>query len=59
MRVISFLIALTLLSACGVDGEPIQPTYASNVTIGTNGTHVGTRVTNPKGNLSLGLGLGL
>ena len=59
MRVISFLAAMTLVSACGVDGEPITPSFASHISLGTNGTHVGTRVSGSSGKINLGLGLGL
>jgi len=53
------VLLLAALAGCGVDGEPIRPTAQANVGVGSNGMtgSVGTTLT--RGNLSLGLGVGL
>jgi len=52
------LIALlgALLSACGADGEPVQPTLNAGVSIGTGGVHVGGGVGVNSGPISIFLG---
>ena len=50
---------MAMLTACGVDGEPLRPTYATSVGIGSGGVSVGTRVGARKGPFNVGIGLGL
>lgn len=55
-----FLIGAFLLGAlagCGADGEPVQPTLNTSVSVGTNGVSAATGVALRKGPLSLGLSL--
>jgi len=59
MKNLSFLLLMAALAGCGVDGEPIRPAMNTTVSAGTGGVHVGTGVSATKGNLSVGLGLGL
>ena len=59
MRNLGYLIVVVALSGCGVDGEPVRPAMNTTVSAGTHGVHVGTGVSATKGNVSLGLGLGL
>ncbi len=52
------LIGVTLgLAACGVDGEPVQPTLNANVGVSSGGAHVNGGVGLHKGPLSVFLGL--
>lgn len=51
------VIAALLLGACGVDGEPVQPTGGVNVSLSGNGVGLGANVGLRKGPLSIGLGL--
>ena len=57
MKRIAFLILCAGLAACGADGEPVQPTVATSVTVGTNGVSTSTGVAVRKGPLTLGLSL--
>lgn len=56
MKKLAFLGVL-LLTACGVDGEPVQPTGGVNVSLGANGVGLGANVGLRKGPLRIGLGL--
>ncbi len=53
------LTAMVALAGCGADGEPIRPTTQAKVGVGSNGVtgSVGTTLT--RGNVSVGLGIGL
>ncbi len=57
MRKLAALLALSILGACGADGEPVQPSAGANVTLGSDGAHVGGTVSVRKGPLSVGLSL--
>jgi hypothetical protein len=59
MKNLGFLIVMAALSGCGVDGEPVRPAVNTTVSAGTHGVHVGTGVSATKGNVTLGVGLGL
>ena len=59
MRVSMFLSALTVLAACGVDGEPIRPSMTTSVGVGSSGVNGSTTVKATKGNTSFEVGLGL
>lgn len=50
------LIGLAALAACGVDGEPVQPTLNAGVGVGDSGVHVGGAVGLHKGPVSVYLG---
>jgi hypothetical protein len=56
MKKVIVLSAL-LLAACGVDGEPVQPTGGVKVTLSTSGVGLGANVGLSKGPLRIGLGL--
>ncbi|MEO0370161.1 MAG: hypothetical protein AAF231_01770 [Pseudomonadota bacterium] len=57
-RILAF-VSVTLLAACGADGDPVTPTMNTNIGIGSNGVSVGTSVGMKKGPVSVGVGLGL
>jgi len=59
MRLPLILCAGLLLVGCGADGEPIQPSANTNVTLNQNGVRVGTNVRLGKGPFALNLGIGL
>ena len=50
------LMAIAVLTACGVDGEPVQPTVSAGVGVSSSGVNVGGAVGLHKGPLSLYLG---
>ena len=56
-RIIAVL-ALGVLTACGADGEPVQPSMNANVGVGPGGVSGSTGLTLKKGNFSLGPGTG-
>ncbi|MCI5096306.1 MAG: hypothetical protein MRY77_08340 [Rhodobacteraceae bacterium] len=56
VRVLKFLVLAALLSACGADGEPIQPSMNANIGISNSGVHVGGGVGLSQGPFSLNLG---
>ena len=53
------LAAFGLLAACGVDGEPIQPSMTTNVGVGKKGVSgsIGTSIVS--GNMSVHVGTAL
>ncbi|SDC67659.1 hypothetical protein [Ruegeria marina] len=54
---LSLVVAVgALLSGCGADGEPVQPTVAANVGVSGSGTHVSGGVGLGKGPFNLWLG---
>ena len=59
MKRLCAILALSVLAACGADGEPIQPSMNTNVGVGQNGVSASTGVTVRKGPFSVGWGLGL
>lgn len=50
------VLGLAMLCACGVDGEPVQPSLNAGVGIGSGGVHVGGAVGLSKGPLHVALG---
>lgn len=54
---LSAVIALAGLAACGVDGEPIRPTAAASIGVGSGGVHSNVGVGVSKGPVSVFLGL--
>jgi len=51
------VLTVLMLSACGVDGEPVQPTGGVDVSLTPSGVGLGANVGLRKGPLSLGVGL--
>jgi len=58
IRMYAFM-GLIFLAACGVDGEPIQPSMNTTIGVGSDGVHgaVGTSVVS--GNISVHVGTSL
>lgn len=56
MKKLLFLTSL-MLAACGVDGEPVQPSGGANVSLTASGVGLGANVGFSKGPLRVGLGL--
>jgi hypothetical protein len=56
MKMYMAAIGFLTLAACGVEGDPIRPSYNGTVSVGSNGTNVGVGTTLTRGNLSVGLG---
>ena len=48
--------AFGLLAACGVDGEPVQPSVTTNIGVGSNGVSGGIGTTIIRGNMSVHVG---
>ncbi len=59
MRPTLILMSLLALAACGADGEPVQPTANTHVTLSNDGVSVGTAVGLRRGPFNLTLGAGL
>ncbi|WP_120632512.1 argininosuccinate lyase [Ruegeria sp. EL01] len=57
LHVILLIAAGFVLSACGADGEPVQPTVNANIGVGSSGTHVGGGVGLRRGGLGVYLGV--
>ena len=55
-KLILSLLAVVTLTACGVDGEPVQPTLNAGVGVSSSGVNVGGAVGLHKGPMSLYLG---
>ncbi|WP_299415561.1 hypothetical protein [uncultured Sulfitobacter sp.] len=51
------IASVLALAACGVDGEPVQPTGGVNVSLSPSGVGLGANVGLKKGPLRIGLGL--
>jgi hypothetical protein len=57
MRIwIAALLRAAVLTACGADGEPVQPTLNANVGVSNSGVHAGGAVGLHKGPVSLLVG---
>ena len=56
MKKLIVIFAL-ILAACGVDGEPVQPTGGVKVTLSSSGVGLGANVGLKKGPLRVVLGL--
>ncbi len=59
MKTLVALMALTVLVACGADGEPTQPTMNSTITLSNHGIDGQTNVAVRRGPVTFGLGVGL
>jgi len=53
------LLSAGMLAACGVDGEPIQPSVTTNVGVGSNGVSGGIGTTIVRGKMSVHVGTSL
>lgn len=56
MERFALIFVLLGLAACGVDGEPVQPSGGVNVTLSNSGIGLGANVGVRKGPLTLGVG---
>ncbi|WP_223428329.1 hypothetical protein [Tateyamaria pelophila] len=54
---IATVIALLGLVACGVDGEPLQPSADLNVAVGSDGVYTGGTIGLTRGPISVGVGV--
>ena len=59
MKWIICLCGLSILVACGADGEPVQPTRDATITLSDSGVSGTARVGLSQGPVSIALGLGL
>ena len=59
MKRVIAVLCLAVLTACGADGEPVQPTMNTGIGITPDGVKVRTGVGVKTGPVSVGLGLGL
>lgn len=59
LRMAFALLSLTMLTGCGVDGEPVRPTAGVNVGVGTHGVNVGVGGGVRVGGVNVGVGVGL
>lgn len=57
MKKIALIIVLGALTACGVDGDPLQPNANLGLNIGPNGVSPNASVGAANGNVSVGLNL--
>ncbi|EEX08638.1 putative lipoprotein [Ruegeria lacuscaerulensis ITI-1157] len=57
LRVIALIGAVFTLAACGVDGEPVQPTLNANVGVSSSGAYVNGGVGLHKGPVSVFFGI--
>ncbi|MEH6646707.1 hypothetical protein [Sulfitobacter sp.] len=51
------VLATLLVAACGVDGEPVQPSGGVDVSLSPSGVGLGANIGLNKGPLRVGLGL--
>ena len=66
MRFLGLIGAVSLLAACGADGDPVPPSdepvttsVHTTIGVGDSGVNTGTRVSATKGNWTVGVGVGL
>jgi len=59
MKRLMVLLSAGMLAACGVDGEPIQPSVTTNVGVGSNGVSAGVGTTIVRGKMSVHVGTSL
>ncbi len=55
-RIAAILLMLTALSACGADGEPVQPSLNAHVGLSSNGVYAAGGIGLHKGPVSLYMG---
>ncbi|OWU79040.1 hypothetical protein [Phaeobacter sp. 22II1-1F12B] len=56
-RTLAVLLSLSILAACGADGEPVQPTVSGGVSVSRSGVHATGGVGLNRGPFSVFLGL--
>ena len=56
-RVLIVLGVVVLVSACGVDGEPVRPSLNAGIGISGSGIHLGGAVGVSKGPVTVSVGL--
>lgn len=56
IRIFSVIAVLGLV-ACGVDGEPLQPSANLNVGVGSGGVYTGGTIGVSQGPISVGIGV--
>lgn len=59
MKIVAFLLTLSMVAACGADGPPVRPSVSTTVGVGSSGTHVSTQASATRGKWTVGVGLGL
>ena len=57
IRISAALAMLTLLAACGADGDPIRPSLNSTLSVTPSGVSLGTSLGVSKGPVSLAVAL--
>ena len=57
MKRVFCLFALLGVAACGVDGEPVQPTANIAIGVGSGGVHAGGSIGVSSGPLTVGVGV--
>ena len=56
VKQVCLMLITALLTGCGADGEPVQPTLNAGLSLSDSGVHVGGGVGLHQGPLSLFLG---
>ncbi|UWR21713.1 hypothetical protein [Sulfitobacter sp. S190] len=56
MKKLIYAVSLAGLAACGVDGEPVQPSGGVTVVLTNSGSHIGGGVGLSRGPVTLGVG---
>ncbi len=56
-RILAVMLSLSVLAACGADGEPVQPTVSGGVSVSRSGVHATGGVGLNRGPFSVFLGL--
>jgi hypothetical protein len=59
MKRLFVLGSLMVLAGCGVDGDPIRPSYNGTVSAGTDGVSAGVGTKIIRGNVSVHVGTSL
>ncbi len=57
MRIAAIAAMLVGLAGCGVDGDPIQPSLNTSVSVGTNGVRTSTNLGLNSGPVHIGIRL--
>ena len=55
-RIVCLMAGLWILASCGVDGEPIRPSFGAGINVSSSGVHVGGVVGASKGPVSVSVG---
>jgi len=57
MKLITMILTLAALAACGADGAPFKPSANVGLSLGSNGVTTGASVGASNGTVSIGVGL--